>query len=224
MTVGDLTARSPLRALDRPAGAPGARTSLVAARAGTGKTALLVQLALDAMLRGVPVLHVSIGETLPHVKRWYQGVYRDLTAGLAPEAAREAWEQAERLRLLMAFRAGAFSVERLVARLRLLDAEGVFAPRVVVADGFRLEPALDDDARALGRFAAERNLELWLAGRTPRETDELGPAVAAVAGLFETIVLLEPEADAVTLRVVQGPPGERPALRLDPGTMLVKRA
>jgi len=226
MTASELTARSPLRAFDRPAGsaASGARMALVAARAGTGKTALLVQVALDAMLRGIPVLHVSVGETLPHVKRWYQGVYKDLTAGLTRDAAREAWERAEPLRLLMAFRQGAFTVERLVERLRQLDADGVFAPRVLVADGFRLGPDLREDAEQLGRFAAEQGLELWLAGRTPQETDDLDAVVAPLGALFESIIALEPQADAVALRVIQGPPGEKPALRLDPGTMLVTRA
>ncbi len=35
---------------------------LVMARAGLGKTAILVQFALDCMLLGNKVLHVSIGE------------------------------------------------------------------------------------------------------------------------------------------------------------------
>ena len=37
---------------------------LVMARAGLGKTALLVQIALDAILRGKRVIHVSIGESI----------------------------------------------------------------------------------------------------------------------------------------------------------------
>jgi hypothetical protein len=222
----ELTERSALRVFDRPAGSSPTvgRLALVAARAGTGKTALLVQVAIDALLRGLPVLHLSLGDTLPHVKSWYHGVYRDLTAGLPAEDARAAWERAEPLRLLMMFRQGTFTVERFLDRVRLLETQGVFAPRIVVADGFLLGPALRADAEALAQFATERGLDLWLAGRTPLESDDVDPIVAPLASLFEAIISLEPQADAVALRVLRGPAGAVPSLRLDPGTMLVKKA
>jgi hypothetical protein len=223
MIEEQLTARSPLRAFDRaPASSPApGRLALVAARAGTGKTALLVQLAIDAMLRGLPVVHVSVGETLPHVKQWYQGVFKDLTAGLPADQVREAWERAEPLRLLMAFRVAAFSVERLVERLRALDADKVFVPRLLVADGFRLEPALRDAVRVLADFAAQKDLDVWIAGRTPQEGDDVERTTAPLADLFASIVALEPAADSVALRVTKGVHPGAPRLRLDPGTMLV---
>nr|MDA8163933.1 hypothetical protein [Desulfobacteraceae bacterium] len=40
------------------------RLGLVMARAGGGKTAILVQIALDSILRGRQVVHVSIGQSL----------------------------------------------------------------------------------------------------------------------------------------------------------------
>jgi hypothetical protein len=224
MIEEQLTARSPLRAFDRAAADAPGRMVLVAARAGTGKTALLVQLAIDAMLRGLPVVHVSVGETLPHVKQWYQGVFKDLTAGLPAGQVRDAWERAEPLRLLMAFRAAAFTVERLVERLRSLDAEGVFIPRLIVADGFRLEPALRDAAQVLAAFAAQKNLDVWVAGRTPQEGDDVERTAAPLADLFAPIIALEPSADAVALRVTKGSFAGTPRLRLDPGTMLVTSA
>jgi hypothetical protein len=226
MIEQELTEGSALRAFDRPAGGTAAvgRLALVAARAGTGKTALLVQVAIDALLRGLPVLHVSLGDTLPHVKSWYHGVYRDLTAGLPANEARAAWEKAEPLRLLMMFRQDTFTVERFLDRVRLLETQGVFAPRVVVADGFRLGEAMRADVEALARFATERNLDLWLAGRTLQESDELEPIVAPLASLFEAIISLEPQADAVALRVLRGSAGATCTMRLDPGTMLVKKA
>jgi len=218
-----LTEGSALRTFDRPAGTAAAgRLALVAARAGTGKTALLVQVAIDALLRGLPVLHLSLGDTLAHVKAWYEGVFRDLTAGLPAEDVRAAWERIEPLRLLMMFKPEAFTVERFLDRVRLLETQGVFTPRVVVADGFRLEEKLGGDLQLLARFAAERGLELWLAGRTRRESDDVGSLVASLAGPCDAILLLEPQADAVELRVLRGP-APAAALQLDPGTMLLRK-
>ncbi|MBN1772063.1 MAG: hypothetical protein JXB32_12415 [Deltaproteobacteria bacterium] len=225
MTEHELTAKAALRALDRPpeGGAQG-RLGLVAARAGTGKTALLVQLGLDALLRGLPVLHVAVGETLAHVKRWYDGVYRDLAVSLSAAEARAVWERLEPRRLLMAFRAEAFTAERLVDRMRLLEAQGVFAPRVLAVDGLALEPELRDAAETLGRLAAERGLDVWLAARTPDENGDVDREAAATVGLCALAVALEPRGDGVALRWLRAPSGAVPRLRLDPGTLLVRPA
>ncbi|NMC70105.1 MAG: hypothetical protein GYA57_08585 [Myxococcales bacterium] len=219
-----LTEHGALRVFDPPDAAAG-RLRLVAARAGTGKTALLVQVAIDALLRGLPVLHLGLaGDTLAHVRSWYAGVYRDLTAGLPADEARAVWDRIEPRRLLMLFKSGTFTVERFLDRVRLLEAQGVFSPRVVVADGFALGERLRPDVEALARFAEERALEFWLAGRAARESDDLAAVVASLAGPCDTILVLEPEDDAVALRVVRGPaPAAAAALRLDPGTLLVRR-
>ncbi len=223
MNEHELTAKAALRALDRP---PGGRTAgrlgLVAAGAGTGKTALLVQLGLDALLRGLPVLHVAVGDTLAHVKRWYAGVFRDLAAALPEAAARDTWERLEPQRLLMAFRPEAFTAERLVDRMRLLDAQGLFAARVLAVDGLVLEPGLRNAAETLGRLAAERDLDVWLAARTPGEADDVEVAAAPAAGLCTLALALEPRDDGVALRWLRAPAGEAPSLRLDAGTLLLR--
>jgi hypothetical protein len=224
MNEHELTAQAALRALDRSAAdPPQGRLGLVAARAGTGKTALLVQLGLDALLRGQPVLHVAVGETLAHVKRWYDGVYRDLAAALPPATARGIWERLEPRRLLMAFRAEAFTAERLLDRMRLLEAQGVFAPRVLAVDGLVLAPGLRETAETLGRLAAERDLEVWLAARTPGENGDLEREAGPTLGLCGLAVALEPRGDGVALRWLRAPAGgAAPSLRLDPGTLLVR--
>lgn len=52
-----LVQQNPLRVLNM--GRENNQMGLVMARAGLGKTALLVQIALDAILRGKRVIHVS---------------------------------------------------------------------------------------------------------------------------------------------------------------------
>ena len=64
-----LANKNPLRALkigkDSTSG-----MGLVMARAGLGKTALLVQIALDSILLGNRVIHVSIGESIDKTRAW----------------------------------------------------------------------------------------------------------------------------------------------------------
>ena len=71
----DLIVNNPLRALGLEGKAGGKVQSmmgLVMARAGLGKTAILVQFALDCMLLGNKVLHVSIGEGVDKTRAWYR--------------------------------------------------------------------------------------------------------------------------------------------------------
>ena len=72
MLKTEMIAKNPLRAFDqqREGGLMPGQSGLIAARAGTGKTALLIHIALDNLFRGVSVLHVSIGETVSHVQAW----------------------------------------------------------------------------------------------------------------------------------------------------------
>jgi ATP/maltotriose-dependent transcriptional regulator MalT len=57
-----LVKKNPLRVLNLAGNDK--KMGLVMARAGLGKTALLVQIALDSILRGKRVVHISIGENL----------------------------------------------------------------------------------------------------------------------------------------------------------------
>ena len=50
----------------------------VLAHAGVGKTALLVQVALNTMLREQPVLHVSLNDAVSKVDVWYQELFHNI--------------------------------------------------------------------------------------------------------------------------------------------------
>ncbi|NIP72782.1 MAG: hypothetical protein GWO16_06975, partial [Gammaproteobacteria bacterium] len=51
---------------------------VVVARTGIGKTAFLVGIALDQLLRGQRVLHVSMGHSVEKVCAYYDEIYADL--------------------------------------------------------------------------------------------------------------------------------------------------
>ena len=66
------------RKTSSPAGGFGA----VLAHAGVGKTALLVQLALNSMLRSRNVLHVSLNDPVNKVNLWYSELFHHLAGQL----------------------------------------------------------------------------------------------------------------------------------------------
>lgn len=224
MLKTEMVAKNPLRALDqsREGGLMPGQMGLVSASAGTGKTAFLIQVALDSLFRGNPVLHVSLGETVGHVKAWYDEIFRDLAQGYDLEKAREVWEEAERNRLILTFRVQAFSVEKLEERLGDLVEQGIFTPRVVLVDRFDLAQDVRPDLEALGRFARAKGLKIWVSCRTHRDMGEMRKLVAPLEDLFQVVVGLEPKADAVSLNVYKNPSGqEGAAIALDTKTLLL---
>ena len=83
MLKEDFIKKNPLRVLNplSSESLPDHRMGLVMARAGLGKTAILVQIAMDSLLRGKKVLHVSVGEGLDKAKAWYEDILSTLLKG-----------------------------------------------------------------------------------------------------------------------------------------------
>ncbi|HLZ20308.1 MAG TPA: hypothetical protein VKO67_11865, partial [Smithellaceae bacterium] len=65
----------------------------VLAHAGVGKTALLVQMALHAMMHEQPVLHVSLNDAVSKVDLWYRELFNDIARKYDSGEIREYWEQ-----------------------------------------------------------------------------------------------------------------------------------
>ena len=77
-----LSARSPLRLLERGlhGGLGKGNIGLVLAGPGVGKTSFLVGVALDDLLRGEHVLHVSLDQSVSHTRAYYDTVFDELAS------------------------------------------------------------------------------------------------------------------------------------------------
>lgn len=227
MLKNEMVAKNPLRALDQSSDGgllPG-QMGLVAARAGTGKTAFLIQVAMDSIFRGNQVLHLSVGETVSHVQAWYREMFRDLATGYDLEKAKEVWSEVERNRFIMTFRVQTFSVEKLEERLADLVEQSIFQPRMVLVDKLDLGgEQVRQTLETLAAFAREKGLKIWISGRTHRDSGEVGSFLDPVQDLFQVVVALDPQADAtIALRVVKNPAaGSTGSLSLDPRTLLLQ--
>ena len=99
----DLADKNPLRifAQDADGNAVNQRMGLLISRAGLGKTAILVQIALDSILRGNKVLHVSVGQSLDKTRAWYDDILKDISEGAKLDNISELNEEIMRNRLIM---------------------------------------------------------------------------------------------------------------------------
>ena len=224
-----LVNQNPLRVLNM--GRNNKQMGLIMARAGLGKTALLVQIALDSILRGNRVIHISIGENIEKTKIWYDDILQFILQDAVVDNPHELIEMVKRHRMIMTFKESAFSRSRLEERLNDLILQDIFKPNCLVIDGFDFESATREELEDIKDLLDSMNLQAWFSAVSHRDDDRVSPAgVPApcheIDDLFDTVVLLRPEPNHIQLEILRnnGESGQdAEGLVLDPTTMMVKK-
>lgn len=233
MAYQPLVEQNPLRILSSWSEEDKMRMGLVMARAGLGKTALLVQIALDSILRGNQVIHVAIGESIDKTRAWYDDMV-DLIAkehGMGRHA--ELSETVQRNRMIMTFNESSFSRPRLEERLNDLILQDIFRPSCLVIDGYDFASVNRAALEDLRDMLETMNMKAWftvLCHRDDTRAAQSGvPAPChEVDDLFDTAVMLKPQDNQVIrLDIIKqnGVTGDHGVgLNLDPATMMVHKA
>jgi len=200
----------------------------VLARAGVGKTSLLVQLALNTLFRGKYVLHISLDDPVNKISLWYKEVFRHLTKSYDTKEINKLWEDLLPHRFIMAFKVEGFSVPKLEERLTDLKEQNIFSPQMVLIDGFHFNETARTFLYDLKRLAKNNYLHVWFAVKTHRHEkpgpDGMPAPLLDVSDLFDIVIQLQPEGKKIHVITLKGEPqdSDRPALFLDPATMLLK--
>lgn len=200
--------------------------AVVQARVGVGKSAFLVQAALEALLNGRPVLHLSLeGHTLEHLQSWYDALLQDLLPRRPLAASAGLW----RLRVIHALPGRALDVRSLDRVLGDLRQHLDFSPQLILVDGLdwsRPAPILRAGLAALGERVADLGAECWLSapcrGDEPAsQKSRLLPPLDTVADTIAAVLLLQPEGDAVVAHLAHGQRRDVPLSpqRLHPDTL-----
>ena len=105
MDIQQVIASSPVRMLENmmAGGLGSGRLGVCMAHAGIGKTAFLIQIGIDASVRGKNVLHLALGQTTEHVQSWYETLLNDLLARCAVDGADEIIADATKHRVIQSF-------------------------------------------------------------------------------------------------------------------------
>ena len=230
MLKNDLIHRNPLRLMGREAeeilssGSFGA----ILARAGVGKTALLVQIALNTLLAGKNVLHVSLNDPVDKVTLWYREVFRNLATKYDSRQIEELWESLLPHRLIMTFKVEGFSVPKLEERLADFSEQGIFVPDMIIVDGLPFDESTPESLDELQAFTRDHDMQAWFTVRTHRHAqpgpDGLPETFSPVQDLFSVVLQLEPTGKEINVRALKGGRENAQVLqvKLDPATMLLK--
>lgn len=226
-----LVKKNPLRVL-KTAAENGREMGLVMARPGLGKTALLVQIALDSILMGNRVIHVSVGESIDKTRTWYDDILRHILQEHSVDRPHELIDMVQRHRMIMTFKETTFTRSRLEERLNDLIMQDIFKPNCLVVDGFDFVNSDRENLEEIRDMAEAMSLHIWFSAVSHRDDKRFSPAgVPApcheVDDLFDTVILIKPEEGKIRLNVVKNK-GEVVesdlGLDLDPSTMMIKKS
>lgn len=224
-----LNARSPLRLLEQGlhGGLGPGNLGVVLAGHGVGKTPFLVGVALDELLHGRPVLHVSLEHAVAHVREYYDTVFDELAASTHLEHAAQVRADLERKRHIRVYGHDAFTVAKLREAVKLAE-ETNARPAMVLLDEFDLERTTRDEVVELKALAGEIGAEVWMAVASAGErVDGLPASLQGVADQVSVILALDPDEGAVRLRAMKdhdNPDVSALHVALDPRTLLLVRS
>jgi hypothetical protein len=229
MYTKDVNARSPLRVLERSmrGGLGRKNVGVVLARSGVGKTACLVQIALDALLRGLRVLHVSNEAPVDHLRSYYDELFHELERSTGLLEASAVLLEMERRRLLISQPGPNLHIAKLTEAAAIAKGALGADPDVIIVEGFDLSVASDADVAALRDLAGRLDAELWLSVRTHRHLPITHPKgypspVDRLESNIDVMIALESLDTRIRLRVIKdhdAPEAPQQALLLDSVTL-----
>ncbi len=224
-----LNARSPLRLLEKGlhGGLGRGNLGVVLAGRGVGKTSFLVGVALDELLRGEHVLHVTLDQTVAHVRAFYDTVFDDLASSTHLQDQAVARTDVDRRRSIRSYPGAQFSSGRLREAVKV-ETEAGSRPAMVIVDGFDLAAAAPGELAEIRALAQEIEAEIWLSAALATERIASIPAsLGAVKEIASVVLALEPGVESVALRALKdhdNPDVSALHVALDPRSLLLIRS
>jgi hypothetical protein len=232
MEKKEIIRRNPLKMMGYPTEdvlSEGGFGALIA-RAGVGKTAFLVQIAIDKLLRDRNVLHISIDEPVEKVCLWYEQVFRNIADSNGIKQLDPFWEVILPNRFIMTFKVEGFSVPKLEERVADLSEQGIFFPQLILIDGLPFEEMGRKMFVDLKAVAENFGVAIWFTMKTHRQEASghggMPISLSSIEDLFNVIVELQPDGKEIFVKALKGGPPESEAavLALDPSTMMIRNS
>ena len=223
-----VNARSPLRLLEKGlhGGLGVGNLGVVVAGHGVGKTTFLVGVSLDELLRQGTVLHVSLDQTVSHIRAHYDTVYEELAASTRLDDPAATHIEIERRRSIRAYPPSSFSASKLREAVKI-ESEAGAKPSLIVIEGIDLADFTRDDLLDVRALARELETEVWISVATDDErVDRIPEAVLRQGDLVSVVLALEPADGSVVLRALKDHENEDLSalhVALDPHSLLLVR-
>jgi hypothetical protein len=186
-------------------------------------------MALDRLLQGERVIHVSFSAHTSYVIAWYENIFAELAKRRNLEHIDDVKDELVRNRVIMNFAQEGVSIDQILRSLRHMIVDGGFKASTLIVDGFDFTRSTAERMSLVKQFAVEMGLEIWysctLAGEEPLLDKHRIPVILRdFLPSISVVIVLEPRADYIQLDVVKDHDRLNPNnlnLKLDAKTLLI---
>lgn len=234
MLKEELVKKSPVRVLEKgiEGGLKPGNIGVIASRKGIGKTSVLVQLALDKLMQGHKVIHVSFTTHTSYVISWYENIFTEVAKRRNLENYSDVHEDLVKNRVIMNFNQDGVSTDQMLKSLRAMIVDGGFDASAIIADGFDFTCAQPENFTKIHAFAQEMKLEFWysctMIGEEPLSDKTNVPVMLRDFMKYITVlIVLEPKVEYIHFVVVKDHGRMNPEdlrIKLDAKTLLIAEA
>lgn len=231
MLKEEFITKSPVRVLEKSieGGLRPGDIGVVASRKGIGKTSVLVQLALDKLIQGEKVIHISFNAHTSYVISWYENMFNELAHRKNLENTDDLKEQLVRNRVIMNFTQEGVSIEQILRSIRAMIVDGGFGAKTIIVDGFDFSKSSVERFEKVKTFVQEMGLEIWYSCTTSGEEPLFDKRNVPIClrdymDLVSVLIVLEPMNDYIHFKVVKDHERLNPrdlSLKLDTKSLLI---
>ncbi|MCL2441148.1 MAG: hypothetical protein FWD14_05365 [Treponema sp.] len=237
MVLSELIQRSPIRIFEQSinGGLKPGEIGVISSPRGVGKTSVLVQLALDKLLHGKKVVHVSFSQQTQHILVWYEDIFSEFIHKKNLENAEEIKNDLIKNRVLMNFNQDGITIEQILKSLRAMIIEGGFKADSVIIDGFDFSRTNKESMEAVKTFVMEIGVNVWYScsindggagsdGNSAYDKENIPVVLGSFINSIDVVIVLQPKSDHVELSISKDRDSiisKSMAMKLDPKTLLI---
>lgn len=220
MEKKDLIEQSPVRYFDKAttANLKDGEIGLVTAKKGLGKTSVLVQFALDDLLKDKTIVHVSFDQQSSNVISWYTSILAEIAKKKNIGNINSLNEEIVKNRIILNFNQETFTLPKVVQTIKTLKEAGSKIDTIIV-DGLDLEKRPIENIKCFKDYVAQEKITAWFS--YTNESPELKETLEAdKLDLFETVTHIFPNGGNLYLGVLKNGEGK---VSLDAKTLLMTK-
>ena len=242
MILNELIQRSPIRIFEQSihGGLKAGEVGIIASPNGVGKTSVLVQLALDKLLQGKRVIHVSFtraasaAQHIHYVPLWYEDIFNEFISKKNLENAAEIKNDLVKNRVLMNFNQDGVTKDQILKSLRAMIKNGGFYADAIIIDGFDFSRCEPGSLSGVKSFAEELGLCIWYscsvkddAAPAAYDKENIPVVLSGFADQVDVVIVLQPKPSYVELSISKDRDSaitKHKSMKLDPKTLLILEA
>lgn len=224
MVKEDLIERSAVRNFEKALGGalqPG-EIGIVTAKRGVGKTSMLVQLGLDQLLQGKPIVHISFSQQIDYAITWYNNMFDETAQKKHLEKAAELKSEVIARRIVLNFNQDIVRTTQIIKTVKSLF-DGGSKPSALIIDDFDFSKAVPEAIQQMKDFAKEMGLCIWYSAASDARVKEIHADLKPYTADLDVILYLEPAPEAIKIHAfkARGKADFDTGCKLDSKTMLL---